>query len=132
MATESIRVSETFGVTAARLYDAWLSGAEHAKMTGGPAAVDAREGGKHSAWDGYITGRIVSLTPNARIVQTWRTTEFPEDAPDSRLEVRFESAGRDGTTVVIVHSDIPEGQGEKYETGWFERYFEPMSKHFAG
>ena len=90
MATESIRVSALFSAPPGRIYEAWLSSEEHAMMTGGAASIEPHVGGRHSAWDGYIHGETVVLEPERRIVQTWRTTEFPANSPPSRLEVIFE------------------------------------------
>lgn len=130
MATEAIRVTAIIPAQAQRIYAAWLDGAEHARMTGGAANVDARVGGKHSAWDGYIEGEIVALEPGRRIVQTWRTSEFSSSDPHSQLEILLEPEG-EHTRVVIVHTELPEGQGERYEGGWHDHYFGPMTAYFA-
>ena len=54
-----------------------------------------------------------------RIVQTWRSSDFPDGSTDSRLEVLLEPA-EGGTKVTLVHTDIPEGQGRLYEQGWVD------------
>jgi len=99
-------------------------------MTGNPANVDVKVGGKFSAWDGYIFGSTLELEPDQRIVQAWRTTEFPEDAPDSRLEILFEEATK-GTKVTLIHSDMPEDQVDSYRQGWEDFYFKPMKEYFS-
>jgi activator of HSP90 ATPase len=71
-----------------------------------------------------------AMTP-ARIVQTWRTTEFPQNAPDSRLEISLEKA-KGGTKITIVQTEIPKGQGASYHQGWIDYYFTPMKRYFAG
>jgi uncharacterized protein YndB with AHSA1/START domain len=131
MATDSIRVSGVIPASAERIYEAWLSGDEHAAMTGSAAAIEPHVGGKHSAGDGYISGETLELSPDRRrIVQAWRTTEFPADSPPSRLEVLLEPVSG-GTNVIFVHSEIPEGQGSRYEEGWIKFYLEPMQKYFG-
>jgi uncharacterized protein YndB with AHSA1/START domain len=130
MALESFRVSTVLPVSARRLYDAWLDAEEHAGFTGGAASVEARVGGKHTAWDGYIEGKILDLVDGERIVQSWRTAEFPRGAPDSRIEVLLREV-ETGTEIAIVHIDIPEGQGARYQSGWVEHYFDPMRDYFA-
>jgi activator of HSP90 ATPase len=112
------------------VYEAWLDGRKHSAMTGERATSQNRVGGKFTAWDGYISGVHLELVPNKRIVQSWRSTEFPKGSPDSRLEVRLERAPR-GTRVTLIHSEIPAGQAEGYAQGWKEFYFEPMKKYFA-
>jgi uncharacterized protein YndB with AHSA1/START domain len=131
MALETIEVSTVLPAPAERIYKAWLDAVEHSAFTGGQATVDPTVGGRHTAWDGYIEGVNVELVPGARIVQTWRSEDFPEEAGDSRLEVRLDVTS-EGTRVTIRHSDIPEGQGEEYRRGWIDHYFTPMAKYFAG
>ena len=127
--TESIKVSATLPVGAKRLYEAWLDSLEHGQFSGGEAIIDPVVEGRFTAWDGYIEGTTLELGPNKRIVQSWRTTDFPKGAPDSRLEVLFEKA-KSGTKVTFVHTQIPDGQGENYKNGWKEFYFEPMKRYF--
>lgn len=125
---EAITVSQYFEVSPQRLYQAWLSPEEHGHMIGAGATAEAD--GRFTAWDGYISGRTLETVPNARVVQAWRTTDFTDDAPDSRLEVRFEPDGH-GTKLILEHSNIPDGLGAQYEEGWDEHYFQPMARFFA-
>jgi activator of HSP90 ATPase len=111
------------------VYDAWIDGEGHTAMTGSSASSSAGEGGRFSAWDGYIEGTHLDLHAPKRIVQAWRTSEFPQGAPDSKLIVLLEPE-EGGTRVTIVHTDIPEGQGAQYEQGWKDHYLEPMQRHF--
>ena len=131
MPVESVRVVAVLPTSPERVYAAWLDAEEHGLMTGGgKATVEPRVGGAHTAWDDYIQGTIIELDPAGRIVQTWRTTEFPADHPDSRLEVHLRKV-EGGTEVTLVHTGIPEGQGEQYEEGWRTHYLEPMARHFG-
>ncbi len=115
---------------ASELYEAWLSTEGHTAMTGSPAKVDGKVGGKFSAWDGYIFGTTLELTPNERILQAWRTTEFPEDAPDSRVEILLEEVA-EGTKITLAQSKMPEDQLDDYKQGWEDFYFKPMREHFS-
>jgi uncharacterized protein YndB with AHSA1/START domain len=131
MALDSLRLIAILPASPADLYAAWLDSREHSEFTGDTATIEPGVGGAHSAWGGYIMGRHVELEPGKRIVQTWRTTEFPDDAIDSRLELVFEPKG-DGssTTLTLIHTHIPAGQGAQYKDGWGEHYFEPMRAYF--
>ncbi len=125
MKTQSITVSATIPAPPKRVYEAWMSGKEHGAMTGGQAKVTARVGGKFSAWDGYIEGKTLELEPNKKIVQAWRTSEFPQDAPDSRLEITLKRE-KSGTRITLRHTEIPSGQAAGYKKGWIDFYFKPM------
>lgn len=127
---ENIRLSAEFPVTPDVLYRAWLNSNEHTAFTGGEAIITPKVGTTYSAWDEYITGQNLELISGRRIVQTWRTTDFPDDAPDSRLEVIFETIPG-GCRLILNHSDLPDGDGEKYEADWEESYFVPMSVYFS-
>ena len=130
MATESIQVSGVIHATPESIYNAWLDSNEHSSFTGGKATVEPSIGGRFTAWDGYIQGTNLELNPGRRIVQSWRTTEFPSGSPDSRLEVLFEAAG-DGTRVTLNHTEIPPGQATRYEQGWREHHLDPMARYFG-
>ncbi len=99
----------------------------HAAMTG--AAATSETTGEFTAWDGYITGRTLEAHPGKRLVQAWRTSQFPKDAVDSVLEIRFQ-ASPGGTLLTFDHREIPEGQGASYQQGWVDHYLVPMRAWF--
>lgn len=127
---ENLHLIIKFPVNAETIYKAWIDSTGHRDFTGGNAVIDPRNGGNFSAWDGYITGIILKLEPFHRIIQSWRTTDFHPLDPSSTLEIILDEA-ENGTTMTLNHTDIPSGQGEKYEKGWKEYYFEPMMGYFT-
>ncbi len=108
------------GATPSQLAAAWLDATGHAAMTGAAATSD---GARFTAWDGYISGETLSAGPP--IVQRWRSLDFPADAPDSRVEIHL-SAVPGGCELRIEHSEIPDGQGVNYQTGWVDFYLQPI------
>ena len=131
MPTDTIELSRILPATPAQVFAAWLDAAEHSAMTGSPATVESAEvGSRFTAWGGYIDGSIVALEPGVRIVQSWRSDDFPADALDSLLEVLLEPVPG-GTRVTLRHGDLPEGQGPALLEGWDEFYFAPMERYFA-
>ncbi len=111
------------------VFNAWLDSSKHAKMTGGGAECSDQAGDNFSAWDGYISGKNLTIVPNSCIKQAWRTTEFKETDDSSLLEIQFEKAGS-GCQVTLIHSQIPVGQPD-YKQGWKDHYFSPMEKYFG-
>jgi activator of HSP90 ATPase len=130
MNKNSFKVSTILPANPERIYQDWLSSEGHTAFTGSPAMVEPVIGGKFTAWDGYISGKTLELTPGRRIVQAWRTTEFPADSPDSRVEVLLEEEDG-GTRITLVHSEIPEGQADEYLQGWEDYYFTPMAEYYS-
>ena len=129
--TDSFKLSVFIpGFSANQNYNAWLDSAEHSAFTGSPAQVDLQGESRFTAWDGYISGRTLEVKPYQRILQSWRTTEFPESSPDSRLEILIKNE-ENGAQITLLHSNIPSGQGQNYRSGWEEYYFEPMQRYFS-
>jgi uncharacterized protein YndB with AHSA1/START domain len=130
MSTETVLVSEVIPAPKERLYAAWLDSDQHSAFTADSAAIEPYVGGTHSAFGGYATGQVLALEPNRRIVQSWRSSDFPAEAADSRLEVTFEDTSG-GTMITLLHTGIPSGQSDRYRESWLNYYFERMKKYFA-
>ena len=115
--------------SAKEIYNTWLDGEGHTKMTGGAATGSNEIGAQFTAWDGYIQGRNIELEPYRRIVQSWRTTQFKEKEEDSQIEILLHEV--DGKTdLTLIHSKVPE-DGEHYMQGWDDHYFQPMKAYFS-
>ena len=116
--------------TPREVYDAWLSSKGHSEMTGAEAHMSAEIGGRVSAWDGYITGETLELEPGRKIVQSWRTTQFGEQHPDSKIEVML-ARDPEGCKLTLLHSNVPDEQTGYERGGWQDFYFAPMRAYFA-
>jgi len=127
---ESILISEVIPATPERIFSAWMDSAEHSAFTGDEAVVVPEVGGEHQSAGGYIKGRTLELHEGSRIVQSWRTTEFPPESPDSRVEITLEPT-LGGTLVTLLHTDIPVGQGDRYRQGWNEYYLSRLKTYFS-
>jgi len=126
---ESLHLEIVLPVFPKELCRAWLSSVEHRGFTGAAAVIDPHVGGSFSAGDGYISGKTLAIERPHRILQSWRTTDFPAGSPDSMLEILFEPEA-ESTRLVLNHTDIPDGQKETYAAGWQEYYFVPMQEYF--
>jgi uncharacterized protein YndB with AHSA1/START domain len=113
-----------------QVYDAWLNSEQHSAMTGAEARLEPKEGAQFVAWDGYIHGANVALEPPRVIRQSWRATDFPDDARDSQLMIQLEPEG-EGTRMTLKHTGIPSGRAYLYEQGWKDYYLEPMREYFV-
>lgn len=126
---ESINISVDLPVFPERVYRAWLDGAEHAKITGKKASIEAREGGEFSAMDGDVEGEILVMTPHNRIVQTWQTKDFPEGSPASQVDINLETTCQ-GTLVNVNQTGIPDGKSGSQLQWWENNYLRPMKQYF--
>ena len=112
------------------VYETWIDSDQHSEMTQSPATASGEIAGIFTAHDGYINGINLELDAGERILQTWRTSQFEDDDPDSSIEVTFKASST-GTLVTLSHWNIPEGQAEGYQSGWEDFYFTPMQEYFA-
>ncbi len=129
--TDKLKLLVTIPTKPSEIYKAWLDSKLHSAMTGSDAVVEPKLNGKFSAWDGYIEGTTIEMKPDKRIVQKWRTTDFPDSSPDSTVEIILKEVDK-GTQLTLVHTDIPAGQGDEYKIGWKEFYFDLMKSYFKG
>lgn len=128
--TETIRQTHFIPAPPDEVYDAYVDPARHAAFTGAEASSDREVGGRFTAHADYISGEILELVPGEKIVQAWTTTEWPEGAPPSRLEIRLASKD-DGTELTMVHSEVPAEQADSYRQGWIDHYWKPLQRYFS-
>ena len=76
--TKDIQQKETFKAPIHDDYEALMDSRKHARFTGAPARMSQKTGGTFSAYDGYITGVSIELVSDARIVQAWCGSDWPE------------------------------------------------------
>ncbi len=119
-----------FKASPAEVYDALLDPKKHAAFTGSPATTSAKKGAAFIAWGGYITGKNLELVKGKKIVQEWKTTEWPEGYPPSRLEFKL-SAAKGGTKLQMLHSNVPAEQVADYSSGWKTSYWDPLTAYLA-
>lgn len=130
MGKEALRLSTVLAATPQVIYRAWFDSLQHAAFTSSTAKIDGNIGSKFSLRDGQITGRNMALEFGRRLLQSWRNADFPKTAPDSRLEVLFESVGA-GTRMTVMHAELPEGMADPLRAFWTDAYFGPMTDYFG-
>jgi len=111
------------------VYQAYIDPKKHGQFTGSEATGKPVVGGKFTAWDGYISGKFLELEEGKHVVQEWTSTDFPEGASPSRLELTFREVPK-GTEIVMTHSNVPKDQEDETAEGWTEFYWEPMKQYF--
>ena len=90
MKTTTLRHTVTIHAPAESVFAALAESRRHSAFTGSPARMPKKAGGEMTAYGGYITGKVLGLWKGRGLLQTWRTTEWPDGAEDSRLEIRLE------------------------------------------
>jgi activator of HSP90 ATPase len=132
----TIHQSAYFKVAPAQIYNTLLSSAAFSActkksfdmFTASSAKIDSVAGGTFSLFDGHITGRILELVPDQRIVEAWRVIDWPAGVYSiARFDISAEGSG---TRVIFEHVGFPEGLKEHLSIGWQQHYWDAMTKYF--
>ena len=126
---ESIKIDVVIPGDIENVFKFWTDSKLHSSITGSVSKINGKPGSKFTCWDGYISGSFVEIDYPGKIIQNWRTVEFPEDAPDSILTLNFEKQDK-RTKITLIQTRIPDGQAEDYKQGWVDHYFDLMKKYF--
>jgi len=127
--TVVIKQKEIIPATPMEVYEAYIEEEKQTEFTGSKATSDPRIGGEFTAWDGYITGKYIELKPGKKIVQEWKSSDFPEGTPPSRFEIGLRKV-KGGTVLTMIHSGVPEEVAEDIGQGWRDYYWVPMKRYF--
>jgi activator of HSP90 ATPase len=106
---------------AEHLYAIYLDPALHAAVTGAPVTVGADSGALFRAFDGQISGTMLSVVAPRLIVQSWRSINFGDADPDSTLTLAFVPEGKNGR-IDLIHVDVPEQDYQGVTEGWQKYY----------
>jgi activator of HSP90 ATPase len=117
-----------FNASPQRVYEALLDAKQFSAFSGMPAEINREVGGSFSLFNGHIVGRNVELVPNQRIVQAWRTADWPAGAYSiARFDLKAQGSG---THLVFDHIGFPEGLRDHLAEGWEGHYWERLKKYF--
>jgi activator of HSP90 ATPase len=94
--------------------------------TGEPAEMEEVAGSEFSMWDGSITGKNLEFISNRQIVQEWY---FGEQEEPSIVTIRLHPH-RNGTSMEVRQTNIPDEAYENIAEGWEEDYFDALNQLF--
>jgi uncharacterized protein YndB with AHSA1/START domain len=121
-ATEPLRHEVRIGAPPEVVFPYFTDPARMVEWMGVAAMLEPRAGGTFRVQPNsrdVALGEYVEVSPPHRVVFTWG---FAGDgrivtAGSTRVEVTLEPDG-DGTHVVLLHHDLPEGSRANHSTGW--------------
>jgi activator of HSP90 ATPase len=91
-----------------------------------PTQIDPTPGGAFSLFGGYVTGRMLELIANTRIVQAWRAGVWDEGLYSV---ARFALSQRGaGTKLTFDHTGFPNAAAVHLAEGWHINYWQPLAK----
>lgn len=96
------------------------------KWSGASAEMDANNGSNWKLWNGDIYGKNTEVIANEKLVQDWYSGSWKKP---SKVEFILRG-GQSGTTLDLIHEDIPDEEYESIKQGWIEYYLGPMKEMF--
>jgi len=106
------------------LFEMYVDAKQHSAFTGSEVTVSREPGSPFSAFGGALSGRMVATVPGSLVVQTWRSTNFAADDPDSILVLAFSKAASGGR-IDLVHTGVADRDYEGVNEGWRKYYWDP-------
>ena len=119
---KTIQQSVEIAASPGQLYSTYLDSKKHGAVIGSKASINPKVGGRFSAFDGGLSGKILHLVRNEAIIQTWRSSGWSKKTPDSVLILTF-SRNRSGAQVNMVHVNVPDNDVSGVKKGWNKFYW---------
>jgi activator of HSP90 ATPase len=94
--------------------------------TGETVEMEPVAGSMFSLWDGSISGINIEFEEGKKIVQQWF---FEGQETESIVMIKLHQHQK-GTSVELVHTNIPDEAFENIAEGWDEDYFGSLSELF--
>ena len=125
--TKTIEQTVTFNASPHDVYEALMDSEKHSDLTGAKASISREVGGSFTAYDGALSGTILELVPDAKIVQSWRGSDDGW-VPGHYSTATFSLEAIDGgTRLTFVQTGVPEDSVEQINQGW-QTYYWPKMK----
>jgi activator of HSP90 ATPase len=129
MKTKTLQQVVTFKASPHEVYDMLMVSKKHRSLSGEPAKISQKVGGKFTAWGSHISGFNLALEPGKKIVQAWRATGW---WPNHYSIAIYDLTKVDGgTKLKFTQIGIPPNRYSGHYRGWIEAYWTPMKEIFA-
>ena len=126
VATKTIEQTATFKASPHDVYELLMDSEKHTNFTGAKATISREIGGSFTAYDGALSGTILALVPDSKIVKSWRGSDEGWVAGHySTATFTLEAVGG-GTRLTFVQTGVPEASYEQISQGWQTYYWLKM------
>jgi activator of HSP90 ATPase len=96
--------------------------------TGEPAEMSTEPNSEFSLWEGSIVGKNLEFIPCSKIIQEWY---FGDQVEQSIVTLKLHPH-KNGTSVELRHTNIPDEDYENMVEGWNEAYFGALIDFYTG
>lgn len=128
MELQNIQEEIIIAALPSRIFQFLTDAKKHSLLTDAECEMDAQVGAELNLFGGAITGSVIELVENKKVVWDWYcyVHGWPED---HMSRVIFELQESDGATkIFFTHEGIPSEAYDLVKEGWEERYWQPMKR----
>jgi activator of HSP90 ATPase len=122
---KTIKQKLKFRLSPDTVYQLLVDSKKLSNLTGQKASISQKVGGEFSAQSGRVSGINVDLVPGKRLVQAWRSNEFPEGA-FSMATFLLKKSKDGGTDLTLIHRGVPKELIPGVEHDWRTIYWENL------
>ena len=127
MAVKNLRQTTTIRASPHSVYTTLVDPKEHAKFSGGAARLAAKPGGRFSHYDDSLSGFVLHLDKDRRIVLAWRSSGWPEGHYSVADFVLTRVKG--GTRIEFSQYGIPASDFADISDGWRQYYWDALKAY---
>lgn len=127
--TTTINSSHNFQCTGEEIYKALTDVQMASAFTNGPAKIEAKKNGKFELFGGNVHGEFTELVPNKKIVQRWRSKQWP--AGHFSIVTLDIDQQQDHTVIRLKQTDVPQSEAEGTRENWERFYWESIKRTFG-
>ena len=95
--------------------------------SGEPAEMSTEPGSEFSLWEGNISGRNLVFESNKKIMQEWY---FGDQEKASIVTIKLHPH-KQGTSVELTHTNIPDEEYDNMVDGWNHNYFGMLEEFYS-
>jgi uncharacterized protein YndB with AHSA1/START domain len=121
---KTIRQTVTINASPHAVYEALMDSRQHAAFSGRPARISRWPGGRFTAYGPYLSGVTRELVPDKKIVQFWRSKNWPAFHYSTVTFALKKVKG--GTRLAFTQVGVPDNDYKAKTRGWIKSYWEPM------
>ena len=125
-----IRQTVVLPAAAERLFEMYLDPATHQAITGASVDIGEGRGSEFKAFNGDLTGTVLEVVKPRLIIQSWRSSAFKAEDPDSTLILSF-TPEQDAGRIDLIHLDVPDHDYDGVTQGWEKYYSTPWREYLA-
>lgn len=123
---KTIKQIVSFKASPHEIYEMLIDSKKHSLFTNSKCKIDRKINGKFTAYDGYISGKNISLVKDKKIVQAWACSDWPKN---HYSKATFDLKRiKNGTKLIFTQINVPNEFYKDINEGWKEYYWEKMKE----